>query len=138
MVLRRTVENRPTAEAAEFVRFCYRRRPVGWPELYDEMCAVAMRRLFRGWDTGELARHGIGFSLEETPALSWLVEQVVAEEQAARRAGRAARTVGSLREPGDNRPAQGREDAVEGAVSDVRSDVRQGVGGGVELRAAAG
>ncbi|MER3417986.1 MAG: hypothetical protein C4343_02495, partial [Chloroflexota bacterium] len=42
MVVRRTAENRLTAEAAEFVRFCYRRRPVGWPELYDEMCAVAM------------------------------------------------------------------------------------------------
>ncbi len=28
-------------EAAEFVRFCYRRRRVSWPELYDDMCAVA-------------------------------------------------------------------------------------------------
>ena len=75
MVFRRTAENRPTPEAAEFVRFCYRRRPVGWPELYDEMRAVAMRRLFRGWDTTELARHGIGFSLEETPVLAELVER---------------------------------------------------------------
>ena len=34
--------------AIEFVRFCYRRKHVGWPELYDEMCAVANRGLFRG------------------------------------------------------------------------------------------
>ena len=32
-----------TPEAEAFVRFCYQRRRVGWPELYDEMCAVATR-----------------------------------------------------------------------------------------------
>jgi hypothetical protein len=119
MVVRRTAENRLTAEAAEFVRFCYRRRPVGWPELYDEMCAVAMRRLFRGWDTTELARHGIGFSLEETPILAELVERVVAEEQAAKRAARAARPLGPLRDP-----EQGRSGGTE-----ARSEVRAGVAG---------
>ena len=31
----------PQGEALEFVRFCHRRKRVGWPELYDEMCAVA-------------------------------------------------------------------------------------------------
>ena len=30
-------------DAAEFVRFCYHRRRVGWPDLYDEMCAVVLR-----------------------------------------------------------------------------------------------
>ncbi len=119
MVVRRTAENRPTAEAAEFVRFCYRRRPVGWPELYDEMCAVAMRRLFRGWDTTELARHGIGFSLEETPALAELVERVVAEEQAARRAARAARPIGPIRAP----------DQARAGAADARTEVRAGVAG---------
>ena len=39
----------PDGEAMEFVRFCHRRKRVGWPELYDEMCAVASRGLFRGW-----------------------------------------------------------------------------------------
>ena len=34
-------------DAAEFVRFCYRRRRVGWPELYDEMCAVRPRAVPR-------------------------------------------------------------------------------------------
>ena len=48
----------PDPDAIEFVRFCYRRRRVGWPELYDEMCAVAGRGLFRGYDADDLA--GLG------------------------------------------------------------------------------
>ncbi len=125
MLFRRTAENRPTAEAAEFVRFCYRRRPVGWPELYDEMCAVAMRRLFRGWDTNELARHGIGFSLEETPVLAELVGRIVAEEQAAKRATRAARPVGPLRPTVQADPQAGRQDGAEGGSTEaIRADLR--------------
>jgi hypothetical protein len=68
-------------EAIEFIRFCYRRRPHGWPDLYDEMCRVASRRLFRGWGPGELAERGIGFSLFETPRLAALVETVVRQER---------------------------------------------------------
>ena len=68
-------------DAIEFIRFCYRRRPHGWPDLYDEMCHVASRRLFRGWGAGELAERGIGFSLFETPRLAALVESVVSQER---------------------------------------------------------
>ncbi len=71
----------PSTNAVEFVRFCYRRRHVGWPELYDEMCAVAGRNLFRGWGADELNEEGIGFSLFEMPALAALVHTVVADEQ---------------------------------------------------------
>ena len=71
----------PSPNAVEFVRFCYRRRHVGWPELYDEMCAVAGRNLFRGWGADELNEEGIGFSLFEMPALASLVHSVVADEQ---------------------------------------------------------
>ena len=71
-------------EAEEFVRFCYRRRRVGWPDLYDEMCAVANRGSYKGMGLGDLAEIGIGFSLVETPPLASLVSRVVAEEQAAR------------------------------------------------------
>lgn len=88
MVFLRTADVRLTPEAAEFVRFCYRRRSVGWPELYDEMCAVAGRGLYRGWRASELAEHGIGFSLDETPALASLVARVVAEEQGQHVRGR--------------------------------------------------
>ena len=72
-------------DAIEFVRFCYRRKHVGWPELYDEMCAVANRALFRGFDVDALAGIGIGLCLSDMPGLAAMVAQVVAEEQQARR-----------------------------------------------------
>ena len=81
--------SQPTPEAEAFVRFCYQRRRVGWPELYDEMCAVATRGLFRGMGNDALAEIGIGFSLLETPRLAALVTRIAGEEQAARRAARA-------------------------------------------------
>ncbi len=77
-------------EAEAFVRFCYQRRRVGWPELYDEMCLVATRGLFRGMGRDALAEVGVGFSLFETQRLAQLVHRVVGEEQAARRAARLA------------------------------------------------
>lgn len=66
--------------ALDFVRFCHRRRSVGWPELYDEMCAVASRGLYRGWGFVELAERGIGFGLSEMPRLAALASRVVREE----------------------------------------------------------
>ena len=82
---------RPTApdggepEAIDFVRFCYRRRRVGWPELYDEMCAVAGRGLYHGYAANDLSQIGVGFALYEMPALAGLVQRVVAEDQERRR-----------------------------------------------------
>jgi hypothetical protein len=75
----------PDPDAAEFIHFCYRRRRVGWPELYDEMCAVAARGLFRGLGVEDLAAHGIGFGLSDMPSLAAMVRGIVAEEQALRR-----------------------------------------------------
>ena len=75
----------PDPDAADFIRFCYRRRRVGWPELYDEMCAVAARGLFRGLGVEDLAAHGIGFGLSEMPGLAAMASGIVAEEQALRR-----------------------------------------------------
>jgi len=72
-------------EAVDFVRFCYRRRRVGWPELYDEMCAVAGRGLYRGYGADELAGIGIGLTLFEMPALAALVQRIASEDQARRR-----------------------------------------------------
>ena len=68
------------SEAAAFVRFCYARRRVGWPELYDEMCSVASRRLYEGWGPAELAERGIGFRIEEMANLAALVRRVLAED----------------------------------------------------------
>ena len=72
-------------DAVEFVRFCYHRRRVGWPELYDEMCAVAGRGLFRGFSSDDLGGIGVGFSLFDMPGLANLAARVVAEEGVLRR-----------------------------------------------------
>lgn len=77
--------SKPDPDAIEFVRFCYRRRRVSWPELYDEMCAVGARGLFRGLGPDDLAGLGIGFSLFDMPALAVLAASVINEEHARRR-----------------------------------------------------
>jgi len=103
---RRAPATSHAAEALEFVRFCYQRRRIGWPELYDEMCAVAGRGLFRGWGSDDLATVGIGFSLSEMPGLAVLAAQVVGEETAGERSGAAARgRPASAGRVGANRPA---------------------------------
>jgi hypothetical protein len=73
----------PDPEAVEFVRFCRARRRVGWPELYDEMWAVASRGLFRGYSCSELEERGIWFSLFGTRDLAALAAAVIEEERAA-------------------------------------------------------
>ena len=85
MIARPAPARAPSAEATEFIRFCYERRKVGWPELYDEMCGVAGRGLFRGWGPDDLASHGIGFCLFEMPALAALVTEIVTEDRARAR-----------------------------------------------------
>jgi hypothetical protein len=91
----RAIEVGLTPEAIEFVRFCYRRRRVGWPELYDEMSAVAARGLFQGWSYVELGEHGIGFCLDELPRLAALAERIAREERRA-----AEELEAEAREPG--------------------------------------
>ena len=70
----------PPADVADFIRFCHHRKAVGWPELYDEMCAVAARREFNGWDHAEFAAHGLTFSLFEMPRLAGWVRNVLAAQ----------------------------------------------------------
>jgi hypothetical protein len=86
------------SEQLDFVRFCYQRRRVSWPALYDEMCAVASRGHFRGMGYAELVEHGISFCLPDLPRLAALTELVVAEERArvgALRGERAALSAAS-------------------------------------------
>ena len=82
MVARPATAPLVTADAVEFIRFCYARRRIGWPELYDEMCMVASRGLFRGWGPDELETHGIKFGLLEMGGLSTTVAEIVAEDRA--------------------------------------------------------
>jgi hypothetical protein len=72
--------------AIEFIRFCYLRRRVSWPSLYDEMCMVAARGVFRGMLYEDLAEVGVSFTLYGMPVLAQLTQQVVFEERARARA----------------------------------------------------
>ena len=91
----------PPPEASDFVRYCYQRRPTAWPELYDEMCAVAARGSFRGWGYQELAERGIGFTLRELPGLAALAAEIAREERAsARDASGSAGRFGLVPAPG--------------------------------------
>jgi hypothetical protein len=76
----------PDAEAVAFVRFCYRRRAVAWPELYDEMCAVAARGDYRGLGYEQLEGLGIRFALAALPRLAEMAARVIAEERGPQRA----------------------------------------------------
>jgi hypothetical protein len=67
----------PPPDVVEFIRFCHQRRHVGWPEIYDEMCAVAARREFNGWDHDQFAEHGVTFSLYEMQKLAGWVRTVL-------------------------------------------------------------
>jgi hypothetical protein len=71
-------------EVVDFIRYCYRRRGIGWPELYDEMCAVAARGEYGGVDYDRLNDLGLGFSVAQLPRLAQLARQVVAAERAER------------------------------------------------------
>jgi len=51
--------------AREFILFCVHRRGMEWPVLYDEMCWVAGRRLFRDIGYAELNKMGISFGLND-------------------------------------------------------------------------
>jgi hypothetical protein len=114
----------PEIEAMEFVRFCHRRRRVGWPELYDEMCAVAGRGLYRGFGQDDLASIGIGLGLFQMPALAGLVARVV-EEDLERRRRTAAAVEASLIADEASLAAIARTPAQEGALDrDLRHAAR--------------
>ncbi len=72
----------PTALATEFVAFCLKRRPARWPEIYDEMCWVAGRRLFRGLGYAELSHAGLHLDLTHLSYLRRLVDLVAQQPMA--------------------------------------------------------
>jgi hypothetical protein len=119
-------------DAVEFVRFCYRRRRVGWPELYDEMCAVAGRGLFRGYDADDLAGLGIGFSLFDMPALAVLSTRIVAEEQALRRPVAVMITADEARAL-DPDPTRESAEPTQQPIHDSRDDRASDVPGHLSL-----
>jgi len=118
-------------EAIDFVRFCHRRRRVGWPELYDEMCAVAGRGLYRGYGAEELSTIGIGLGLFQMPALAGLVAQVVAEDvERRRRSAAALRASLAVQDGGLVTVGHGPADRAEDGAPPRRIDPEPAVAGG--------
>lgn len=72
------------AEAIEFVRFCHRRSGATWPDIYDEMCAVAARGSFRGMGYDELGELGVSFGLTHLAPLARATAEVVDEDRRSR------------------------------------------------------
>jgi hypothetical protein len=70
-----------SGEIADFIRYCYRKRQVSWPEIYDDMCAVAARGEFNGWRFADLAERGVGFTIAEFPRFAALVRRIVEDER---------------------------------------------------------
>ncbi len=68
-------------EARDFILFCIHRRSKEWPALYDEMCWVAGRRLFRGLDYAELRRLGLSLSLTNIEDVIRMVDTVTAQPE---------------------------------------------------------
>jgi hypothetical protein len=62
--------------AIDFIAFCFERRGADWPVLYDEMCYVASKRLYRGLGYEELKEAGLDFTLAGLARTSRLTNEV--------------------------------------------------------------
>jgi hypothetical protein len=74
--LEQLAEERIAALAIEFIAFCFRRRSVDWPQLYDEMCYVAGNRLYKGLGYDELKEAGLDFTLSGLSRTSRVTAEV--------------------------------------------------------------
>ncbi len=72
----RVAEERIAALAIEFIAFCFQRRSVGWPQIYDEMCYVAGNRLYKGMGYEELKDAGLDFTLSGLARTSRVTAEV--------------------------------------------------------------
>ena len=67
----------PVADMAiEFIAFCYQRSQREWPRLYDEMCYVASKRLYRGLGYEELGDAGIDLTFTGMAKMSRIAREV--------------------------------------------------------------
>lgn len=62
--------------AIDFIAFCFERKGADWPVLYDEMCFVAGKRLYRGLGYEELQEAGLDFTLAGLAKTSRLTNEV--------------------------------------------------------------
>lgn len=71
------VPNEKIAQVAiDFIAFCFERKGADWPVLYDEMCFVAGKRLYRGLGYEELKEAGLDFTLAGLSRTSRLTNEV--------------------------------------------------------------
>lgn len=61
----------------DFILFCIQRQGKEWPALYDEMCWVAGRRLFKGLSCADLRKLGLSFSLNNIEKTITMVDAVL-------------------------------------------------------------
>ena len=67
----------PVADTAiDFIAFCFRRTPVEWPRLYDEMCYVASKRLYKGLGYEELKEAGVDLTFGGMLRMSRIAREV--------------------------------------------------------------
>ncbi len=76
----------PVADMAiEFIAFCYRRNQREWPRLYDEMCNVASKRLYRGLGYDELKDAGVDLTFSGMTKMSRISKEVTRQLGTAQR-----------------------------------------------------
>ncbi|MGH2471250.1 MAG: hypothetical protein ACRDG6_02440 [Candidatus Limnocylindria bacterium] len=69
-------EDRVAQVAIDFISFCLSRRAVDWPFLYDEMCYVASKKLYRGLGYEELREVGLDLALSGLVKTSRIANEV--------------------------------------------------------------
>lgn len=62
--------------AIDFITFCYERDRCEWPRLYDQMCYVASKRLYRGLGYDELKDAGVDLTFTGMTKLSRIAREV--------------------------------------------------------------
>ncbi|MBI2324909.1 MAG: hypothetical protein HYU87_08115 [Chloroflexi bacterium] len=76
----------PVADLAiDFVAFCYHRDQREWPRLYDEMCYVASKRLYRGLGYDELKDAGVDLTFSGMTKMSTIAREVMRQLGTQRR-----------------------------------------------------
>ena len=77
----------PVADMAiDFITFCYERDRREWPRLYDAMCYVASKRLYRGLGYDELKDAGIDLTFTGMATLSRIAKEVTRQLASSQRA----------------------------------------------------
>ena len=62
--------------AIEFIAFCHQRSHREWPKLYDEMCNVASKRLYKGLGYDELKDAGVDLTFSGMAKMSRIAKEV--------------------------------------------------------------